>query len=385
MPLQRETIAHPGVLIEVPQTIRSLQAGSTRVSWSKIQQYERCPGNWFSENHASFVDRSAHVEDSCHAIPGILVQRVWEAIVNERIYRRPGFATGSALLDWADKQVRALFLCTVKPLEQQQRRPKGHWRRYFESGDGAGELAYLAAVHGLDRTLRHHLQPRFVQFGQLFAMHGGRAAFFRKLAGTFGPTRDALERAGLDLDGLRAETFAVGRAEEGDLAGGIDFLWNEHRSESGTFDDIASLADGYVMLDGKFRLGPTVEIGQLEFYATILQIAYGKTPSRLGFLCYGTGELTLRDFNNDMTRNALTRIRRYVSGTGFVLSGLTEAHARQSIGEQLSIEQVPNLKLTPGRLACRFCGISARCGAAAVATAAGSRTGARGKGSALSC
>jgi hypothetical protein len=224
-----------------------------------------------------------------------------------------------------------------------------------------------------------------VRLDQLFAIHGGRAALFRKLASTFGPTRDALERAGLDLDGLRAETFAVGKAEEGDLAGGIDFLWNERRSESGTFDDIASLEDGYVMLDGKFRLGPTVEIGQLEFYATILQLAYGKAPSRLGFLCYGTGELTLREFTSEMTENALARIRRYVSGTGLVLSGLTEARERESMNEQLPIERIPNLGFTPGRLSCRFCGISARCGAAAVARATGGRTRARGNARLPSC
>jgi len=274
------------VSIDHAQTRNSLQENGRRISWSKLQQYERCPGNWLVENHAVFVNRADHTDDSLHAMPGTLVQRVWEAIINERIYRRDGLNESSALAAWAGRQIAALFDCIARPLAEQHRLGKDQWRGYFNTDAAKAELVALAEAHGLDPSLRYHLQPKFVRFEQLFKLHGGRDEFFAKLTRTFLPTLGAFNSAGLDLDGMLAETFVEARNGDNVLAGGIDFLWNRTRSAAGYFDDIATLADGYVMLDGKFQLGPTVDIGQLRFYATMLLLTYGKRPSRLGFLSY---------------------------------------------------------------------------------------------------
>ena len=360
------------VMINVAKSLESLRCSAARVSWSKIQQFERCPGNWFVENHAAIPDRSAQIDDSLHAIPGTLVQRLWEAIINERLYRREGLCDPAKLSVWAGKQIEALFNCIAWPLEVQRSHPKEYWRGYFATDQGKVELTRLAEQHGLHPALRYHLQPKFLRHSQLFALHGGKSAFLSKLAGTFAPTLAELERANLDLDGILAEAFVSVEDGPTTLAGGIDFIWNRRRSSAGLFDDLAMLEDGYVMLDGKIKIGPTVELGQLEFYAAVLLRLYGKRPSRLGFLDYLRAAISAPEFHDAMIDRILNRVERLRQGTEQILRDVSPTQDAMSRPVLLPISEVSNLNFTPSKLACRFCGISENCHAASRA-----RTGRR--------
>ena len=352
-------------MIDVKKSLESLRQSAARVSWSKIQQFERCPGNWFVENHAAIPDRSAQIDDSLHAIPGTLVQRLWEAIINERLYRRDDLNDPTKLNAWAEKQLEALFNCIAWPLEVQKGKPKEHWRGYFSTDQGTIDLAGLADRHGLDPALRYHLQPKFLRHSQLFALHGGKSAFLAKLTRTFIPTLAELERANLDLDGILAEAFVSVEDGATTLAGGIDFIWNSKRSSAGLFDDLSMLEDGYVMLDGKIKIGPTVELGQLEFYAAVLLRLYGKRPSRLGFLDYMRATISAPAFEDAMISRILERGERLRHGTEQILRGVTSSHAASNETGLLPISEVAELTFTPSKLACRFCGISENCAAAA--------------------
>ena len=352
------------VMVDVAKSLESLRGSAARVSWSKIQQFERCPGNWFVENHAAIPDRSTQIDDSLHAIPGTLVQRLWEAIINERLYRREGLSDPEKLSVWAGKQIEALFNCIAWPLEVQRSHPKEYWRGYFSTDQGKVELTRLADQHGLDPALRYHLQPKFLRHSQLFALHGGKAAFLSKLAGTFAPTLAELERANLDLDGILAEAFVSVEDGPTTLAGGIDFIWNRRRSSAGLFDDLAMLEDGYVMLDGKIKIGPTVELGQLEFYAAVLLRLYGKKPSKIGFLDYMRAVIKAPDFEESMVERIMTRVERLRKGGDAIQSGIASSLEDPDQSGLSRIHDLPNLAFTPSKLACRFCGISENCLAA---------------------
>lgn len=354
----------PPLLIDAELTLQSLVSSLHRVSWTKLQQHARCPGSWIAENHAVFTVREAHTQDHLHAIPGTILQRVWQAIINDRVYRREGLRDRHALATWAGRQCAALFQCIARPLHEQHQHPREVLRRYYLTEPGKNEFEQRAATHGLDPALWSHIQPSFVDHDRLFRLHGGERKFFATLARTFAPTLATLERRGLDLDGFLAEVPVRASLGPAELAGSIDFIWNRRRSPSGLFDDLGLLENGFVVLDGKFRLGPTTVIEQLDLYAAALRLGHNRTPSHIGLLCYGTGSLSLGDFDRGNMEGILDRVHEYsisVDALTASIATLVRDQPRHHARHLVSFDAVPRLTLTPGRLACRFCSISRHC------------------------
>ena|SRR5271165_3950263 len=111
-----------GVTIDFPATRTAYLGRHADVSWSKLQQFERCPANWLSDNFAVVRDREVRRQDHRHAFPGTIIQRVWEAVVNEGVFRRSDFDDPEILARWCADQARALYRLIVTPMSCATRR-----------------------------------------------------------------------------------------------------------------------------------------------------------------------------------------------------------------------------------------------------------------------
>ena len=86
------------ILLDIDGTYKNLAKYNT-VSWSKLKGYETCQCQWFVSNFAYISNLEAAVLEHTRAIPGTLIQKMFEIFINERIYNRPEFKTFDKLLD----------------------------------------------------------------------------------------------------------------------------------------------------------------------------------------------------------------------------------------------------------------------------------------------
>lgn len=264
------------LMIDVPRSRAMLEARGTSVSWSKLQQFERCSGQWFATNYAAIPDPAAQRLDHRHAFPGNIIQRVWEAVVNEHVHAR--FETPADLACLCEDQARALFRLIVMPTARQFDKPMHAWRRYFSSDEGRAAVARAVAEDGLDPVFAANLSPQFVDEAAIASLYGSLEACLDRIGGTFAPLLATLDAADLGLDRFEVERWLKGTSDGATLAGCADFLVDAER-------------DGYRLLDGKYRLGATVEAGQLYFYALMIEAETGRRPGWLGFIDYGRANL----------------------------------------------------------------------------------------------
>jgi hypothetical protein len=343
-----------GVTIDLPSTRSAYLRRHADLSRSKLQQFERCPANWFVENFAVVRERTMLRQDHRHAFPGTIIQRVWEAAVNDRVFRRSGLDDPEILARWCADQARALYRLIVMPVQAQWELPLPSWRNYFAAPEGQERRQDVMNRHGLDPVFERHLQPQFVDEADIVALYGSVELCLDHIGSRFGLTISALGEAGIGFDRMEAERYVSVPHGAFRLAGQIDFLVRP--KEPG------QLAEGYRLIDGKFQIGPTVEIGQLYFYALLIERADGIVPGWLGFLDYGEGRLVGADgdgtYRLDRRDELAARLARFEAAA----KSLAEAMSR--IAEDrpfIELREIPGIVFQPSPFACGFCSIGSRC------------------------
>ena len=287
-------------------------------------------------------------QDHRHPFPGTIIQRVWEAVVNEGVFRRSDFDDPEILARWCADQARALYRLIVMPVNAQWQRSQSAWRNYFATPDGEERRRDAMDRHGLDAVFERHLQPQFVDEVDIVALYGSVEQCLYHLGSRFGLTISALGEAGITFDRTEAERYVSVPDRAFRLAGQIDFLVRAKEADR--------LADGYRLIDGKFRIGPTVEIGQLYFYALLIEWADGIAPGWLGFLYYGNGRLEGADghgaYRLDRRDELAARLVR------FEAAAKSLAEAMSMIGDDrpfIEFREIPGIVFQPSHLACGFC------------------------------
>lgn len=275
------------------------------------------------------------------------MQLVWEAVVNLRLHERRDLATAEALARWCAAQTRLLFDLIVMPTARQFERPQSLWRRYFADDEGAAAIA-AARDRGLDAAFGEHLQPQFVDASTIDGMYGSVEACLRRLGSLYRPLLDELAGHGLGLERLVAERMLTAPHRGLRLAGRADFLADEGR-------------DGYWLLDGKYRLGGSAEVGQLYFYALMIEATQGVRAGWLGFIDYGQARLVPAgngSFDPAAKEDLLHRIAAVAAGTRALVRDVA---ALSDDRPTFSFHDIPSLELRPGPRNCAFCSVRIAC------------------------
>lgn len=344
------------VQLDLPATAKAFNDGWQRISWTKYKTFNSCQVSWFFENYAVPVERAVYSEESTNSIGGTITQRIWESIINDRVFAR--FNSREELIAWARQQTRALFHLLCLPYEAQHVLSREQIRKYFRTQLGKDRIAQMQKEYGLDPLFTKGMQPKFVDPVKFAEKHKSVEIFIEKQADKFAPMVARFDGMQVDFNRMLSEQFLAPKYGETTLAGAVDFLYNV-RPMNRPFTELSQLQDGYIILDGKENVHQYTQNGQLYFYGTMLHLLLRKTPSTVGFIDWTKAEFVWYPFEPTHIEQIKRGIVR-MQDTAYKLNQSLQALAAQPSG-QISINDIPFLEYKPERMTCMFCGMAAAC------------------------
>ena len=322
------------------------------ISWSKVNQFNKCNASWFVQNYASFSEKKAVYSDNVKGLPGTITQKIFEHFINDRIYCHTSMRSIDELVEWMTSNSRALFNLIVFNPEDQYEIPKINSRRFFQTKEGKKRVKIAHEEHSLSPTIKSGIQPQFIDKDEFYSDHGGSLdSFILKLKDIYERNLENFKAHGLDLGLMLSEQYIPSKYHEIHINGGVDFLYNTNQKIKKKFTDLKDLENGFTIIDGKWRISKYVEKEQLFFYAALIHFKYKKTPGYLSFLDWNEAKFVIYEYDSSYLsrfRNNIARISNEAKRIEVVLSDLSEG---------ATIYDIPDLKFTPSQSACRFCPI----------------------------
>jgi len=331
------------------------------ISWSKYLQFSQCPGNWFSQNFARFVDVEAARREDSRGIPGTIIQRLFESFINDRIYRRSDMTTMQSLVDWFQINTRALFHLIA--FDEQAQYTMQRQRYFFRRREGKQRVADMRNKYNLDVCLYKGIQPNFIDWDFFNVETGGKETFIKKLNALYLPILQDWSEIGIELDKMLSEVWLQGKIY-GDInvTGKIDFIYNKYQKGPVPFIDARSLENAFVLMDGKYNISKWVKKEQLFFYAAGLYFRYKKIPTHVSLYNWSKAESKTYKFDlkyvDTLKKNIATMVTKSVALGNY----LTELRNKST--ERVNILEVPGLEFKAGQKSCTFCPIKKNCPAA---------------------
>jgi hypothetical protein len=343
--------------LDLRLTAQSFDKGWHKISWTKLNTFNRCSASWMFENYAVPIEREVYTQDEALAIPGTIVQRVWEGVINDKIFLR--LPSVDSLSKWMRKQSEALFQTIVFPLEEQFKFQRSQIRYFFKSGSGQERLKQMSEQFDLDPVFHTGLQPKFCDLLAFTERHKSLQEFFDKIEGRYKTMLEQFVGMSVDFNQMLSEQFIKARFGEYELMGGVDFLYNL----KAPLRRLSHLQDDFIILDGKNQISESVSEGQLFFYATILYLEYRKLPSYSGFIDWSKSDFRWYRFDMSQiedTKRAITTMMLFAYKLNQALNKIVSESSKNTI----ALEKIPFLEFNPSRTNCRFCGYSNNCKAA---------------------
>lgn len=355
-------------------TAASFANGWQSVSWSKMTVFRKCQASWFFGNYGVPLERTVYSDDEYAAIPGTITQRIWETVINDHA---PLHQKDDAQLSlWMKQQARALWHAIAMPYEAQFNRSREEWRKFFRSVAGRQHLEWVTAQHGLSPSFYKGIQPKFLNVDKFLDAQRVKNLddYFDKLHLRFSSMLAKFRAMNLDWTQFLSEKFIRAEFNGHKLGGGVDFLYNttptfqknsfgKNTNQTLPLVELKQLNDGYLMLDGKNQIGGHVDIGQLFFYALIIHLQYRRLPRMVGFIDWSKSDFVWYNFDLSQIEQ-MKRSVMAMQATAYRINEALQHVATRELGNpqaSISVYDVPHLKFTPSRIACRFCGMRDRC------------------------
>lgn len=362
--------ADEDIPIHLRDTEATYRAQHHKVSWSKLKAHTQCPGMWFIENYATLLERQVYAADEALAIPGSIVQKVWEIMINERVYKRADFdgPMGLKMLGhWMGRQARALYHLLVFPYETQFTMPRETARKYFYKTSSLGQqrVAWAVKEHGLDPLFCSGMQPKFSDIKFFEEKNGKLENWFNKLDDMFMRMLEEFAGHKVNMDRMFSEIFLNVKQGRLEIGGGIDFVYNVHHQLPTPFTELRDLKPGYVLLDGKYNVSQYTETGQIFLYALLIYSRYRVVPAFTGFIDWTKAKFHWHQFDLAQLNQMQSKVTRYAGeATKLALSLQRKCETTPPATKTISIYDIPHLDFRPSKVHCNFCGIQQKCQAA---------------------
>jgi hypothetical protein len=300
--------------------------------------------------------------DQSKAIAGIIIQKLFEIFVNSRVYRRPEMSTYEDILNWFDKNTRALFKLIARPLEDQYLSKFKNVRKFFKSKRGLGELEGIRKKYDLDSSITPP-QITFINWDILEDSFGSEEGFFKHMNKLYDKNLKSFIEEGFILDRVLSEVYIQVKIDNVILNGYIDFLYNRNQINN-FFDDVKKLYHGFMVLDGKYHVTRYVDKEQLQFYTSLLYAKHKKLPGEdLAFIDWSRAKFSFRKFDYAYYE----RLRQAVYQMKCVYNNV-ELFLNQSKSDIILLEDIISCKEIglnyTASTACVFCPIRLCCASA---------------------
>jgi len=350
------------VIININETWKNL-ARYNKVSWSKVNEFDTCPGQWFVKNFANITNVESATLEHTRAIPGTLIQKMFEVFVNERVYTRPEMNILPRVHDWFYTNTEHLFDLLTFPVDVQHEPHMLKSRYFFRRKEGKSRVASFH-VRGLDPVFRKGIQPNFIDWDFFNCEHGSREKFLERINSMYAPILELFVQYDINLNKMFSEIFIEAPlTDSNSITGQVDFIYNKHQP-IGYFDTITKVESGFIIIDGKFRVSKYVKQEQLMFYAALISSKFGKLPGAIGFLDWSKAQFDFRDINPHYLDSLRGKVGK-ISEEGLKLRNTLNAVQRSGANDTISLYDLKSIEYLPSVGNCIFCPIKKVCKPAA--------------------
>lgn len=346
----------PPLEFNVPKTYDRFLRGYQTVSWTKLNQFEMCPAQWFVRNFFVFANPKPRALNHTRYVAGLLIQRVMQEFINERIYAFSDI-TYEGILEWFQAHIKGLYKAVVFDLEDQKNAM--YSKAYFKCKGGKERLQEISESTGSKVFLMKGLEPLFVERRSLWYGCGSEEAYLEKLTSLVDPILKMFLKYEMDLNRMLSEVSCEADCHEDmRVSGKVDFLYNRTQGVP-VFTGIKDLNHGYVLLDGKMNVNQYVTPEQMQFYGALLYYKYKKIPVSVGFIEWSTARMKAFPFEGTYVEV----LRHKVCSIGIFGADIKEQLLSKHVDKEKtwSLDQL-KLYYTPGDVACLECPIANACG-----------------------
>jgi len=326
-----------------------------KISWSKLRQYFECPASWFCINYATFVNVREVQIDQTKAIPGTIVQKLFETFINQRLYYDQ-YLTYDQILEWFRVNTSALYLLTAKDIDDQFDPKYLNARNYFKSEMGRMDLIAAQNSYGLDRRIDPS-QIAFVNRSSIEDDYGSEKKFVEFLGDLYEPILEMFLGRDLILNYILSEMYIEHSLNQVKMNGFIDFVYNVNHRMEGFFNTPTFIEDGFVVLDGKYKVNKYTKKEQLMYYASLLQLKYNRIPGEVGFIDWNKAELSMYKFDTTYVSKLKDKILGIKLKYNELKTKLSRCPKQHISLESLELNYNPSTN-------CIFCPIVSICGEA---------------------
>lgn len=341
-------------LILLDKTAAKFAKGHQNVSWSKIDQYRNCKRRWFMTNFADFgIDVQEHaIRDSVKAVPGTIIQKLFEIYINDKKYALPN----EELELWLDINLYWLYHTMKYGIEDSARFPFDT-RNYDKSEEGILRIQ-KALANGADPAVLKKVNPKF--FNPEDLQYGMGESQFLELMRTVLRTNIRIFHEKMPIfSKLHSEMFIRAKFMNSlTCNGGVDFMYNPNGPFAFENKD-GEPKKGYQIFDGKWNYNKFTKVDQLQFYAFIYFSRYRVFPEKLGFIEWISGdwiEVPLDMARIDKIKNTLYAINTVQKK---IKVEIDEIISRRI--QTIDFHELKEVPASPSDSACIFCDIKSSC------------------------
>ncbi len=261
------------------------------LSWSAFDNFQSCQGNWFI-NYFLKAPPEALItieKESSRAIPGTIIQKLFEVFINNRVYKRPEMKSLKNLTEWCQRNIVGLFHLSYFDMRDQHLPDFVYTKDLFKKTVGKSKLKQIQKEFGMD-TAFDDINVSYIHDPTFNSIYTSKEKLLNRICEMIPKILELFVKMELNLDRTQSEMFLkIPVAGTFNLSGSIDFIYNKEQP-SGYFSSLSDLRNGYFLFDGKYNLSSTVKEGQLQFYSYLLFQKTRKIPSKLGFVEWSKGQ-----------------------------------------------------------------------------------------------
>ncbi len=321
--------------INVKTIVGNFLNGSNKLSYSKFKLFKNCELSWFG---STFGETSSKEINQNYALPGIIIQRVFEEIINKKIYQGTNERDFN---EWIRHNVYGLIKSCVFKLEDQQTKTYD----FFKTKEGSEILLSIRNEYPLFK-IDSGINPIFIEEEHFIKKYGFMDRYTETLIETIIKNTLVFNKTlNLNIKKTSSEIFLKNNYSGITLSGKIDFIERDYTKED------------YFIFDGKMNLNNFVNDDQIIFYSYLINKEYGTLPYKSGFFSWSTQKFKPVVVLKDSLHILENDLEVYIKRVDEIKTKLLQINADYTSMDTFTTI----LRNNPNYVNCKFCNIKNSC------------------------
>lgn len=272
------------MLINVNNLKLKFNENYSRLSYSKLKQFTGCELSYFID---AFLESDTKSLNHRWAVSGIIIQRIFEELFNEKVYLK--YQDSDDLNLWIKDNVIGLYYLIKFNITDQYNSEINNFD-YFKSIQGLDRIEIIKSKYPLF-SITTGINPIYIDDWELIKDFISINTFLNSLVDiAIQNVFNISNRLNTNPKNIKSEVYLKYQYNDILLSGKLDFITNNYSTES------------FSLFDGKFY-SSNLDKTQLIFYCYLIKKLYNTDVKTAGFLFWKDKKfkeikITKKDFNN---------------------------------------------------------------------------------------